>query len=324
MDWSVQFREGTAAATALAEGPAERPRLDRLPDRRYLVAVAADLRTLPLEQWVEDLREVFQGDDEFSVSMRQMLSESTLYSAHSQALFEPQLGFNGSLFNGVSVAFTDEPEAALQAFMKDVEGLNNLEIGNEMTYRTSFSEDAMQIGGRDVDQYSIMMDVPQELLQEMGPAAMFVTQDMGGYVTTTEDALVASQGKDPALLRETLELEGDTLDENPGVTRIRAHLLEQPTVEGYLNMATLLEMANEFVMMFNPDARLDVPAGLSPIGFSSTVREGGTGGRLFVPMDVIDTVRRNLEGFTGGQGLPLGDASGEAVRVVPVKAEPRR
>ncbi|MEX2672505.1 MAG: hypothetical protein WD294_10385 [Phycisphaeraceae bacterium] len=309
LDSSVQFREDTAMAAAFAEGPAERPRLNHLPDSKYMVAATADLRTLPLEQWLTGLREMFaEGDDEFSTMMRQAITDSSIHHANTQMLFDPGFGMGGSLFNAVTVSLTDDPEAAVQAFRQEVVKMNDLELADEMTYQTDWQEDVMQIDGHDVDRYSIKMQVPPEMMAELGPAAMFVTQDMGGHIVTTDDAVIAGTGSDTKLLKDTLALDDGaaSLDDNAGIEQVRQHLPSEPAAEMFINVGTMLEMANEFIMMFDPDSQLNVPANLPPVANATVIKEGGVGGRLFIPMPVIDTVRSMVEQLAGDSGLQLG------------------
>lgn len=303
-----QFKPGTRLAQEFAHAPAAPVVFNRLPQRPYLFATSLNLTAVPIKQWLTDFAAKLPDSTYKTVFTDTAKVMQLAGDQVQQGFYAPNLGGGAppSFNNSITVYPTNNAKQMLAAKKELVTKANGMKLANGASYTTSYHENVMQVGGFPVDQFSIKINFPPEELGKMGPLAMFVTQDLGGYAVATDHALVLASGADPVQLKDAIEAadgKAKGLEADAKLDAVRKHMMPSRFAESYLGVDTVLNLGQGLIGMFAPGKQLEVPANLPPIGFSASVQDGGLGERLFVPMDVMVTVKKNIDKFqSGGPG----------------------
>ncbi len=304
----AQFREGTALAQSFANPPKQAPSFNRLPSGPYMFAAAIDMQALPIARWLNDAIAALPPDHPMVGILKASLP--TLQAKEvQQALYAPAAGGAvPTLFNGVNVYVTDQPAQLVQAYRQSLDALGKADLGEGMSYQTQYNQNVLQLDGKEVDQYSLKLNIPQEQLAELGPLAMFLGQAMTGYVVTTDNAMIVTNGADPALLRQALQAAAGQgqLNADQGIQNINKHLPPHRAMEAYIGVGTILQMVGNFAAMFAPEVQFNVPANLPPVATALSVNQGGMVYRYYVPNEVIRTITGLIQQFEGGGAAPGG------------------
>jgi len=314
LSMAAQFKAGSPLAAQFAAAPAGALNLNRLPAKPFMFAMAADFSTLPMNEWIEGMVGGMPQDNAFAAAIRGSIDMMKLMNGKSQyAMYAPQIGGAGppSLFNTVAVYESSDPKAAIAAYGQSVDKLNGVELGQGLKYQTAYRKNVMQVGGKEVDQISVRMAIPPELAGELGPAAMFLGQDMGGYLVASDNAMILSTGGDPVQLNQAIDAadgSGKLEAQTPGLAMVRGKLMPHRFMETYIGVGTIAQLANGFLQMFAPDMQIGVPANLPPVGMSMSVDSGGMGLKAYVPMPVVIAIKDAAEKFQGGGGPGVGGA----------------
>ncbi|MBI1372084.1 MAG: hypothetical protein GC159_04905 [Phycisphaera sp.] len=309
---SAQFKAGSPLAATFGKSPTKPIQLDRLPSRPYLMASAIDMSTLPVAEWAKAVA-AKMPDDAFGTMMKNSLKVFELNTGQTQqAYYAPGAGAapGASLFNSVSVFTTDNPKAAVKAQRQIIVDMAKLELMPGMKYLTSYEEDVMQVEGKQVDQYSMRMQIPPDQMAQLGPAAMFLGQDMGGYMVATDKAVIMTSGADPKLIKEAIGVAdgGGKLGADAGIQAVQNELHPHRVSEAYISVDNLTKMVGGFAALFMPGVNFSMPADTPPIATSVSVHNGGMSVREYVPMKVIVGVNKMIQGIMQQQGGPGGAA----------------
>jgi thioredoxin 1 len=307
---SVQFKPDTPTAQMFAKSGQDKLDFNRLPNRPYLFATSMDLSGLPLQQMLDAIAGRFPADSGFSGIMKNAVEMmKNAGDQAQQAYYSPDLAAGpGSFLNAVTVYTSDNPAAFIKQYKQSILAMNNLEIAPNSKYTTSYTDNVMQIDGRNVDQFSLKMQLPPEAMQQLGPAAMLFAGDMGGYVVPTQQAVVMSQGADPMLIKQAIGVADgkgeNALNTDAGITAMRKQLYDHRVAETYIGVGSIMNLANTFIAMFAPDAALQVPPNLPPVASSVSVHETGIGSRNFVPLTTIVAVKNAVMKVMQAQQQP--------------------
>lgn len=307
---SVQFKPDTPTALMFAKSGKDTLNFNRLPNRPYLMATSMDMSALPLEQMLNAIASRFPADNGFSGIMKNAVEMMKSAGAEAQqAYYSPDLAAGpGSFLNSVSVYTSDNPAEFIKQYKQSILSMNNIQIAPNSKYMTSYTDNVMQIDGKNVDQFSLKMQLPPEAMQQLGPAAMLFAGDMGGYVVPTQQAVVMSQGADPMLIKQAIAVADgkgeNALNADAGITAMRKQLYDHRVAETYIGIGSIMNLANTFIAMFAPDAALDVPQNLPPVASSLSVHETGVGTRTFVPLTTIVAVKNAVMKVMASQNKP--------------------
>ena len=313
---SVQFKPDTPSAKAFAMSGSDNLTFDHLPARPYLVASSMNLKGLPLEDWFNTFAaRMPEGDGMAGVMKNAAAMMKAAGNSAQQAWYAPDMAAGpGSFLNAVTVYSSTDPDAFIKQYKQQILAMNNIEIAPNSKYMTSYTDNVMQIEGKNVDQFSLKMQLPPEAMQQLGPAAMFFAGDMGGYIATADKSVVLTQGGDAMLLKQAINVaggKGDQLGADAGINSMRKHLYDHRIAEGYVGIGAIMNLANTFIAMFAPDAAMDVPQNLPPVASSMSVHQTGVGTRTFVPLPTIVAVKNAVMKVIEAQQKPaaVSDAS---------------
>jgi len=307
---STQFKPTSPLAKTFAKAPAKPIALNRLPGRPFLMATATDTSTLPMKEWIASIQKAIP-DNAFGAMMKNgMAAFEAAGDQAQQAYYSPAAGAApGSFMNSVAVYSTDKPRALVAAQKKVLKDMANLEVMPGMKYLTAYEEDVMQVAGKQVDQYSLRMQIPPDQMAQLGPMAMFMGSDMGGYMVATDNAVIMTSGADPKLIKEAISVADGTgeLGGNPGIVAVQKHLHPHRVSEAYISVNNVVKLVGGFAALFMPGVNFNMPADTPPVATSVSVTDGGVSVREYVPMKVITSVNRMIQQIMqqqGGAGAP--------------------
>lgn len=315
---SFQFRADSELAKQFAKAPATEPQFNRLPAKPYLMAWSSNTSTIPYITWMETLSKSFPKDVPGMEAMQSIMTTSiesakAMGDEAQSVWLAPNLAAGtAGFFNMLQVYPSKDPKATLAAYKKVFEKMNNLELGQGISYQTSYADNVMQVDGLNVDQFKMRINLPADQTAALGPAAAIFGSDMGGYAVAASGAAVFATGADPVSLKEAIAaaagkdagLEGDK-----GIASVRSKLMKHRFAEMYLGVGTIVSFANQFLQLVNPEMVIDAPADLPPLAMSLSVADGGMGMRLYVPMPIITTGKKVYDKFNGGSAGSFGAAS---------------
>lgn len=340
----LRFRPDAPWTESMRGGPGlAGPQLARLPDQSFIVAGAFDLRSLPMEgihaafmkMIPEPMRQQMVGPMYDKIGP--MLAEM---NAAAFMLRPPPPGamMGGGLFNalyaydvkdaGRFAGLTKEYIAGLNGFkqpmMMPVPGTMEDDGGEapSMTYSTSVTENVFAVEGVPVDQFTVGVTMPQEMMLQMGPAAGFLSMftNYQGFMAATGSTFLMTTVADAELIGQALRAAGAPAGLGAGgpIAAVRQRALPAGSVaEFFLSLAGIAESANGFLgMMGQPP--IEVPAGLPPIASGIAMAGGEISYRLYVPAETskfaVNTVQglmASMAGPPGEYGEPMNDPWGE-------------
>lgn len=322
LNFAAQFKEGSPMAAVFAKSPGAELGFNRLPAKPYFITMSMNTRSLPLDDWVKRLTAAMPPDFPAAKVMQSSFDLLKLAGDEIQfAMFPPNLGASGGLINAVNVYATKDPQKFIAENRKVIEQMNGLDLGQGMTYKSQYEPNALQVDGQQVDRVRVKMDAPPEVVAQLGQLGGFATQEQIAYVVATKDAVVVAQGADPTSLKEILAAaSGSGKLADQGIAAIRPKLMGERVMETYIGVGAIVQFINGFTSLFiGPQAVVQVPADLPPIGSSVSIDSGGVGASVFVPMQVVKTGKAAVEKFQGltpgaqGAGAGPQDRSNELV-----------
>ena len=312
---SSQFKAGSAAAQAFA-GSNQSPKFDRLTADPFLFAASLDMSSLPIASWMETISKVMPADNAFT-KMMVMGMESMKTMTTVQQAWYASAGGPGGLFNMVAVYPTDDPAGFMTSYrnyMKEFkDALPALGQAGQGQVEVTYQENAAQIGGVSADSYKVQMTLPPEVMQNLGPAAMFM-QGQQGFIAPANQSVVLMQGTDTAVMERTMAVAGGggQLEQNQLVAQGRGNLQPNRLMEAYVDLGQVVKAVAPMAMMFMPGVQLELPANTPPIGFSLSATQGGAGYRMHIPTKLIveikNIVMKVQMQMQGGPGGPAGAA----------------
>lgn len=189
-----------------------------------------------------------------------------------------------------------------------------------MTYTTSYTDNALQLDGVQVDQYSMQMQMPQEMMMQMGPAAGFMQMftNFTGYAAVNDGYYLATTTLDQQLMAKGLATgkTGDGLGNGDTLAVIREKTVPEGAIgEAYLSFAGIVDTLGPMAMMMGMPA-IQAPQDLPPVAMGMGLKDNSAAARFYVPNDtikfVIDTVKDIQAQMMGpvGPGGPGGPPQG--------------
>lgn len=187
-----------------------------------------------------------------------------------------------------------------------------------MTYATSYTENALQLDGVQVDQYSMEMQMPPQMLNQMGPAAgmMQMFTNFTGYATQDDGHYLSTTTLDQQLITQGLATgkTGDGMGSGDTLALIREKAVPPgPAAEAYLSFAGIVDTVGPLAAMFGGPA-IQAPADLPPVAMGLGIQGSSSATRFYVPNEttkfIIDTVKDVQTQMMGGPGGPAGQPYG--------------
>ncbi|GAB4186706.1 MAG: hypothetical protein Kow00105_01270 [Phycisphaeraceae bacterium] len=307
--------------------------LSRLPKGSYLLAGAFDAKAIACSELMEAaLSALPEGNPQIDL-YRKALPLIKQMQQYAGVLYTPEPGALMGGAGGLSILQTyrvEDPEAYMQATKEYLTSLNGFELPMampmpmqeggampSMTYATSYTENALQLDGVQVDQYSMQMQMPPELMMQMGPAAGFMQMftNFNGYAAQADGFYVSTTTLDQQLMSNALKTgkTGDGLGAGDPIAQVREHAIPDGAVaEVYLSIGGVTETVGPMAMMFGVPP-IQAPQDLPPVAVGLGLQDTSAASRLYVPNDVVkfvvDTVndiKAQMQGPGGPGAQPHG------------------
>jgi hypothetical protein len=333
---AAQFKQGSQMAGFFKNGAAASDKLEKLPNQPYLMASAMNLEGLALKPLIEGVLNRLPANQQGGVAQvvraALPLIEKTKSTAAAYYVPPQNAGLMGGLFQGLTIVETTDAKGYVQAFKDQLTALNQVKIEmpaapaapgadpgaadaqpegpQAMTFTTQFTPNAIQIEGVTVDQYQLQYSFPPAMMQQMGQMGPMMMMMGGtgqtGYIAAVDDKMVVTTTTLSAdIARQGIAAlkAGKGLGTQQTITQVRQNLTPNPSVEAYLSVSGVMDVANPFMAMMGVP-QIQVPQNLPPVGSSMSVQDGGAAQRLFVPSPVVrfvsDTIIPLVRGAAGG------------------------
>lgn len=331
---SVHYKADSALSKVLPGGESQATQtLARLPAQPFVFAGSVDARAIDMTSLVEAVLSAFPEDQQNPIMSLYRDSLPLLEQTQSMAsaFYAPVRGamMGPGMFNTLNVYRVDQPAEFLAEYRQMLEKMNGLEVpvggaggvaaGAEMdadagaevapgpvvTYRTSYTPNALQIEGKLVDQYQLQVEWPPEMMQQMGQLgplmSMFGMGGYTGYLAATDEYVVMTTTPDTQLIGAALQGVEETVGIGTGgvVQQVRQDAFEKtPVAEMYLSVQGLAQTANMILPMLGGPA-IEVPADVPPLAMAVMVEDQSVSLRTYVPMRTVEFVFETVSSLQG-------------------------
>lgn len=303
MDFAAQFREGSELAGYFAAEGDARPLIGALPNQPFLFAMGLDARNPGLRQVLQFFAPA--GDDPQPGVLQAVNPLQGLEHMDGMGvLWGTTPALVGGLFlNTVAYTRSAEPQKYMN-WVREAMGAIHGQKMEGITYQTTMQD--QRVGDREVQQWSLRMQVDprhpgaqqasQMQMMVFGPAGL------SGYLAPTQNGVVMTYSRNANLLDQAVTAANTPsgLGQEQGVRAVSEHLPAGRAFEGYIGVRNILETALGFMAMMGGGAMdVDLPDDLRPIGLAGTTSGGGLRMTVFIPTDVMTTMRQIAESMNG-------------------------
>ena len=287
LTFDLQLDPDSSLGGQLTTAPDRPLLLNRLPAYPYLMAMSTDLSSLPIQAWMQNLRQRLPADNPYAAMLDHV---STLAphrgSAAQEAWYLPSDQTRGVMANLV-VAESPDATAFIDTFAQAAETPRN--NGLELVY----GKRVMTSGPMQEDRIDFLkagIDLPASGLAHYGQLAMMLTHGYNGYVTPTAAGLAICSEPSQALIDSAIaHADGSgTMDQNPGIAQLRASMPPNRVVEAYVNFASAFDFLR--LMLVRVDhrvAQIDVPADLPPTAISVSINNSNVLAKIQAPRQLL-------------------------------------
>ena len=325
---AVQFKPGSPVTQYLTGGGAGTSSiLARLPKGPYIAAVAFDGESLAFSDLMEAMMDKLpEGNAQFDMYRKAMpmIKQVKQYAGVFYTPDPNALMTQSGVLNMLQTYKVDDSAAYLAQTRDYIKSMNGTSIpmmmpgapgaGGDMamTYTTSYSENALQLDGVQVDQYSMNVQMPPQMMMQLGPAAgmMQMFTNFDGYAAQTDGYYLASTTLDQQLITQGLATgkTGDGMGTDDVLANVRENAVPPgAAAEGYLNFAGIIDTVGPMAAMFGMPA-VQAPADLPPVAAGLGIQGDSSALRFYVPNEttkfIIDTVKDVQAQMMGGMGGP--------------------
>jgi len=289
-DFSTAFEEGSEMAGWFAE-PGDSARLmQRLPDRPFLVAGAADMNNPGLRDLIGEYSKTVnaamlgvQGLE--NLTLDKMIQDMRGYAF---AAYENPAGLMGGIFAGAMAYVESENPAALRADIQRI--LTTMGEGQDANFTTRFNENAVEVNGSKADSWAVTIQPdPNNPMAGQAMAMLFgPTGGPTGLLAQMDAGVMVTYSQNSQNLSQALSLEGgNSLAANRLLAQVAANLPEPRTSEMYLGTQTILTQVTPFLAMFVGPVDIMPAEPLPPIGFAASTGGGAFHSGGFIPMPIL-------------------------------------
>jgi len=330
---AIQFKPDSPVAKYLPGGAGNTASLlARMPQGPYIMAAAFDAEAIAMGDLYAAAMAALPQDNAQLDLYRKALPLIKQMKQYAGVFYTPDpaalMGGGGGALN-VLQSYTAQDSAEylkqIKQYLTDLNGMSipmavpmapgpQGQAGQPpaMSYITSYTDNALLLDGVQVDQYSMQLQMPQELMMQMGPAAGFMQMftNINGYYADAGGHVLATTTLDQQLMARGLAT--DKTADGMGAGDVLAQVREQAippncAAEIYISLAGITEMVSPFAMMFGMPA-VEAPQDLPPIAMGLGIKGNSSAARFYVPNEttkfVIDTVNNLKAQMMGGPGGP--------------------
>jgi hypothetical protein len=292
----AQFTEGSSFA-GYFQGKGDAPSLiAALPNQPFLLAFAMDSSTPGIKSFVKRMSEMNAGGQMMGpmgvAKMIDQIDGTAFFLGTTPAIM------GGLFLNTTAYIKAKDPSAYLSQTKQTFEEMNKKEI-NGITFLTSYQAESATVGNNKVDVWTMKMQPdptnPNSAQIAQMQTMLFGPTGLGGYMAKTDKGVVVTYSKNSSLLEQALQsaAKGEGLSKEAGVSQVAAQLPEARTLAGYVGIKNIMEIGIGFMAMIPgaPAVSFEIPQDLPPVGFGGTGDQGGFHSRIFVPTQVIQTIK---------------------------------
>ncbi len=306
---------GNDAAPGNAGGKSAAGLLASLPDQPYLYAAAVDTKAFNLAAIIDKVNDALGDAGEAGIFTFARESFDMFKQTRGMASVfyapEPAALMTGGFFNTLSAYEVADAQGFLGRYQGMVEKMGEVKIempamqagepAQEISYNTTYTDNALVIDGVEVDQFQINTVLPPAMMQQFGPMAMVMgNAGYGGYVAAKGDTVLMTTVIDPQLITKGLNAAdaADGIGSAGAIADLREQALPPaPFMEAYLSLGGIAQTANPFLLMLTANGQqIEVPADLPPMAFGAAAKDDGVAWRMFIPTDLVtfsvDTAER--------------------------------
>jgi len=291
-DMATAFTDGTQMA-GWFDAPGDSASLmQRLPDKPYLLAGAADLSSPGMQDAMEAYAKFAKGAAIGMPGLENLDMEAALTNLNGYAFgaYQNPAGLMGGLFAGAVLYADSDNPGEMRNFIRDT--LNTLGNVEGAPFTTHFNEGAVEINGGAADSWG--MTVQPDPNNPMGAQAMQMMFGPGGgpsgLLATTDGGVVMTYSQNSQNLADAMRVNpANSLGGNQLLAQVAANLPEPRTAEMYYGVQSILEQVTPFLAMFIGPVDLMPEEPLPPVGAGMTTGAGAFHAGMFIPMPVIRT-----------------------------------
>ncbi len=323
---SIQFKPDSLVMKYLpGGGDGTASILARLPKGSFIAAGAYDAKALAVSELLESVMAVLPADNAQTELYRKAIPLAKQIQQYAGVFYTPApnaLMTGTGALNMLQTYKVQDSATYLTQTKEYITSLNGTSIpmavpaaqGEElaMTYTTSYTDNALQLDGVQIDQYSINVQMPQQMMMQMGPAAGIIQMftNFNGYATEADGYYLASTTLDQQLIAKGLATgkTADGMGTDDSLAQVREKAIpEGAAAEFYLSFAGIIETVGPMAAMFGMPA-VEAPADLPPVAFGLGIQGNSTAARFYVPNEttkfIISTAKDVQAQMMGGQAGP--------------------
>ena len=325
---AANFKAGSPVMKYLPGGGGDTASiLARLPQSSYIAAGAFDAKAIAFTDLMEAAMNAMPQDNPQIDLYRKALPMVKQIQQYAGVFYTPDPGAlmagTGAL-NMLQTYKVQDSAGYMQQTKEYITSMNGTELpmmgmpmapGGQppvMTYATSYTDNALQLDGVQVDQYSMQVSMPQEMMMQMGPAAGFMTMftNFTGYAAQTDGYFLSTTTLDQQLMAKGLATgkTGDGMGHGDTLAQVREKAIPDGAIaEVYISLGGITETVGPMAMMFGMPP-IEAPQDLPPVAIGMGLDGTSAAGRLYVPNDttrfIIGTVKGIQQQMMGGPGGP--------------------
>lgn len=310
-DAASQFKEGSEYASYFSSSGKAAALTAALPSQPFLFAATFDFSAPGVRKLLTQMVEPMKDAQGLGAINPLTMLEKVDGVAFSMGATPALMG--GLFLNTSTYVKTSDPAGYIKSVKEAFTTLNG-KTNEGVTFQTSFDSGATKVNDQPVDTWGLRMQIDpgNPAAQQMGQMQMMLFGPMGlsGYIAPASGGVVMTYSKNSDLMTKALQAAkaGDGLSSEPGVKLIAEHLPAGRTVEAYIGVKSILDTAVGFMGMMGAGAPdFQVPENVSPIGFGGTTTDGGMRITMFMPADVIKTIKDLGQSMNPGAGDEEGD-----------------
>jgi len=294
IDTAVTFKAGSDSAKLLeGRGRADRI-LKNLPAKPFIFAYAGDGSHPLMKRIVEWQQQMQAGAGEGMFGGMGMFGPDAMQSDGFAMALYPNPGgpMAGFLANTLMYSGAEDPATMRKAMKDGIEQMKQM-AGQGLPINPSYTENEDVVDGVQVDGWSMALNMnnPQAQQMMMVSNMLFGPSGLGGYVATTDDGVFFTMSRNKQLLSEALAASknGVSLLSQGSTKQVADKLPDDRLLEGYFNLAPVLQQLLPFIQMMAPGMQMQPPQDLPPVGYAIVADDGALRMTGYAPTAVIKT-----------------------------------
>lgn len=291
IDIGTEFSEGTELAKTFAGEAKGVTTLNNVPDVPFMLAVALDASSPVSKQLYQGMLDLAGNDKSPGMASGMRMAKDS--EAFATVMGAPPAGAMGGLFTQtISYMQTKEPAKMLesaQAMMTEMNG----QQAEGITYKTKYKKAVKELGGVKVDSWEMAMEMDPNKegaqMMQMMQGMIMGAGPMKGFYGASGEGVVYSMAANEPLMAMALDTAktGKGLGTNELVKQVRSELPANSSLEVYVGVKPLGDMALGFAAMAVGPVDLEIPDSLPPVGIGASLGSSGVHARVFIPSAVL-------------------------------------